>query len=73
MAKHSPVPGVIGLRGTDNRWNDTFDYGKCAVETDLVIGATTVNTFERHVWPGASEGHVKGDTSALGSLFKDRK
>lgn len=70
MGKRAPVPGVIGLRGTDNRWNDSPDFGHSAVETKLVIGATTVNPFERHVLPGQSDSAPKSHlTEGLAGFF----
>lgn len=38
----------------DKGFKDQYDYGMPPVKTDLVIGATTVNTFERHVLPNAT-------------------
>ena len=69
MAKHRPVPGVVGLRGTDHGYQDSCDYGYAPVESDCVISAYSVNTFERHVLPGATS----NDTHAKSHLTEGLK
>jgi hypothetical protein len=39
----------------DHGWRDEYDYGYAPVDSDTVIGATTVNVFERHVLPNATD------------------